>query len=157
MSPHPKAGDPSAGWLEGREHVLPVRIYYEDTDFTGVVYHANYLRYFERGRSDFFRLAGISHSEFLALPEPTAFSVIRIELDFKRAARIDDALHVRTTFDSVTGARLNISQRVTRDDELIAQAGLVAVCIDLKGRAIRPPRVMIERLSPLFAPDPATP
>ena len=146
--------EPSAGWLEGREHVLPVRIYYEDTDFTGVVYHANYLRYFERGRSDFFRIAGIRHTDFLALPEPTAFSVIRIELDFKRAARIDDALHVRTTFDSVTGARLHISQRITRGDELIAQAAVTAVCIDLKGRAIRPPRQMFERLGPFFAATP---
>jgi acyl-CoA thioester hydrolase len=148
MSEPPR--EPSAGWLEGREHCLPVRIYYEDTDFTGVVYHANYLRYFERGRSDFFRLVGISHSEFLALPEPTAFSVIRIELDFKRAARM-----VRPTYDSVTGARLNVSQRITRGDELIAQAAVTAVCIDLKGRAIRPPRQMFEKLSPLFAP--ATP
>jgi acyl-CoA thioester hydrolase len=154
MSASSKEGDPSAGWLEGREHCLAVRIYYEDTDFTGVVYHANYLRYFERGRSDFFRLAGISHSEFLALPEPTAFSVIRIELDFKRAARIDDALVVRTTYDSVTGARLNVSQRITRGDELIAQAAVTAVCIDLKGRAIRPPRQMFERLGPFFAATP---
>ena len=145
------SSEPSAGWLEGREHVLPVRIYYEDTDFTGVVYHANYLRYFERGRSDFFRLAGISHSDFLALPEPTAFSVIRIELDFKRAARIDDALLVRTSYDSITGARLNVSQAITRAGELIANAKVTAVCIDLKGSAIRPPRLMIERLSPLFA------
>jgi hypothetical protein len=54
---------PSAGVLEGREHLLPVRVYYEDTDFTGIVYHANYLRYFERGRSDFLRLMGVSHTE----------------------------------------------------------------------------------------------
>lgn len=146
--------EPSSGWLEGREHCLPVRIYYEDTDFTGVVYHANYLRYFERGRSDFFRLAGISHTEFLALPEPIAFSVIRIELDFKRAARIDDALLVRTTYDSVTGARLNVSQRIFRGDELIAQAAVTAVCIDLQGRAKRPPPMMAERLSPFFAATP---
>jgi acyl-CoA thioester hydrolase len=143
--------DPSAGWLEGREHVLPVRIYYEDTDFTGVVYHANYLRYFERGRSDFFRLVGISHTDFLALSDPIAFSVIRIELDFKRAARIDDALLVRTTYDSVTGARLNVSQRIFRGEALIAQAAVQAVCIDLKGRAKRPPREMLEALSPLFS------
>jgi len=148
------SSDPSAGWLEGREHVLPVRIYYEDTDFTGAVYHANYLRYFERGRSDFFRLAGISHTAFLALPEPTAFGIIRIELDFKRAARIDDALLVRTTYDSVTGARLSISQRIFRGEEPIASAAVTAVCIDLKGRARRPPREMLERLSPLFeSPD----
>jgi acyl-CoA thioester hydrolase len=143
---------PSAGRLEGREHLLPVRIYYEDTDFTGVVYHANYLRYFERGRSDFFRLAGISHSDFLELPEPTAFSIVRMEIDFRRAARIDDALLVRTTYDSIQGARLFVSQRITRGDELIAQAQVQAVCIDLKGRARRPPPQMVRLLQPLFAP-----
>jgi acyl-CoA thioester hydrolase len=143
---------PSAGWLEGREHLLPVRIYYEDTDFTGVVYHANYLRYFERGRSDFFRLVGISHSDFLELPEPTAFSIIRMEIDFRRAARIDDALLVRTTYDSIQGARLFITQRITRGEALIAEAEVQAVCIDLKGRARRPPPQMVRLLQPLFAP-----
>ena len=143
--------EPSSGWLEGREHVLPVRIYYEDTDFTGMVYHANYLRYFERGRSDFFRLAGISHTALLALPEPTAFTLVRLELDFKRAARIDDALWVRTAYDEVRGARLMVSQRIVRGDDLIAQARMQAVCINLAGRAIRPPPTMVEQLRPYFA------
>ena len=75
---------PSAGWLEGREHVLPVRIYYEDTDFTGVVYHANYLRYFERGRSDFLRVAGVGHADLLDRPDPAAFTVVKITVDFKK-------------------------------------------------------------------------
>ena len=144
-------GDPTSGWLDGREHVLPVRIYYEDTDFTGMVYHANYLRYFERGRSDFFRLAGISHTALLALAEPTAFTLVRVEIDYKRAARIDDALLVRTTYDAVQGARLMVSQRITRGEELIAQAQLQAVCIDMAGRAKRPPREMVELLRPYFA------
>ena len=143
--------EPSAGWLEGREHRLPVRIYYEDTDFTGMVYHANYLRYFERGRSDFFRIAGISHTALLALAEPTAFTLVRIELDFKQAARVDDALLVRTTYDTIAGARLMVSQRITRADELIAQAQVQAVCIDLRGRAKRPPPAMVELLRPYFA------
>ena len=143
---------PHTGFFVGREHRLPLRVYYEDTDFTGVVYHANYLRYFERGRSDFFRLVGISHTAFLNLPEPTAFSIIRIELDFKRAARIDDALLVRTNYDAVKGPRLMISQRITRGDELIAEAQVQAVCIDLKGRAKKPPREMMTLLSPLFVP-----
>ncbi|TAJ68540.1 MAG: YbgC/FadM family acyl-CoA thioesterase [Phenylobacterium sp.] len=143
--------EPSSGWLEGREHCLPVRIYYEDTDFTGMVYHANYLRYFERGRSDFFRVVGISHSALLALPEPTAFTIVRIELDYKRAARVDDALVVRTTYDDVKGPRLLVSQRITRGDELIAAAQVQAVCIDMKGRAIRPPRDMVDLLRPYFA------
>lgn len=143
--------EPSSGWLEGREHCLPVRIYYEDTDFTGMVYHANYLRYFERGRSDFFRVVGISHSALLALPEPTAFTIVRIELDYKRAARVDDALVVRTTYDEVRGPRLLVSQRITRGDEPIAAAQVQAVCIDMKGRAIRPPRDMVDLLRPYFA------
>ena len=143
--------EPSAGWLEGREHVLPVRIYYEDTDFTGMVYHANYLRYFERGRSDFFRIAGISHTALLNLAEPTAFTLVRIELDFRRAARVDDALLVRTTYDAMRGPRLMVSQRITRGEELIAEAQVQAVCIDLRGRAKKPPREMVELLRPYFA------
>ena len=142
--------EPSAGWLEGREHVLPVRIYYEDTDFTGVVYHANYLRYFERGRSDFLRLAGVSHQALLELPEPSAFTVTRIEVDFRRAARIDDALLIRTTYDSVKGPRLLISQRIVRGPELIAEAQVQAACIGLDGRARRPPPGLVEALKPLF-------
>lgn len=143
--------EPSAGWLEGREHVLPVRIYYEDTDFTGVVYHANYLRYFERGRSDFLRVCGIGHQALLELAEPAAFAVTHMAIDFKRAARIDDALHVRTTYDAVKGPRLFVSQRILRGQDLIAQASVEAACIGLDGRARRPPPGLVERLKPLFA------
>jgi acyl-CoA thioester hydrolase len=145
------SGGPSAGWLDGREHVLPVRIYYEDTDFTGVVYHANYLRYFERGRSDFLRLAGVSHQSLLELPDPAAFTVTKITVEFKRAARIDDALAVRTTYDAIRGARLMISQRIFRGDDLIATAGVEAACIGLDGRARRPPPGLAEALRPLFS------
>lgn len=145
---------PCAGWLVGREHQLPVRIYYEDTDFTGVVYHANYLRYFERGRSDFFRLVGVSHSSLLEQPAPSAFTITRITVDFKRAARIDDALLVRTTYDAMKGPRLFISQRITRAEELIATADVEAACIDLSGRAIRPPATLKAALGPLFFNSP---
>jgi acyl-CoA thioester hydrolase len=142
---------PSMGWLEGREHVLPVRIYYEDTDFTGVVYHANYLRYFERGRSDFLRLAGVSHQALLETPDPAAFTVTRIAVEFKAAARIDDALAVRTTYDAVRGPRLMISQRILRGRDLIATADVEAACIGLDGRARRPPPGLVVALKPLFA------
>lgn len=143
---------PSAGWLEGREHVLPVRIYYEDTDFTGMVYHANYLRYFERGRSDFLRLAGVSHQALLDLPEPAAFTITRVEIDYRRPARVDDALHVRTTYESVKGPRLFIRQRIVRGDELIAEAGVHAACIDGSGRARRPPTGLVDAIRPLLTP-----
>jgi len=141
---------PSAGWLEGREHVLPVRVYYEDTDFTGVVYHGNYVRFFERGRSDFLRVAGVSHAQLLAREDPAAFTVVRMEIDFKRPARIDDGLVVRTLYDSVKGPRLFISQRILRGEELICAAKVEAACIDLAGRPRKPPLGLLEALRPLF-------
>lgn len=152
MSPpsNPPTAEPSMGWLEGREHVLPVRIYYEDTDFTGVVYHANYLRYFERGRSDFLRLAGVSHQGLMQLPDPAAFTVTRISVEYKRAARVDDALLVRTTYDAVKGPRLMISQRIFRGGDLIATAEVEAACIALDGRPRRPPPGLLAALQPLF-------
>jgi acyl-CoA thioester hydrolase len=143
---------PSAGWFEGREHLLPVRVYYEDTDFTGVVYHANHARYLERGRSDFLRLAGISHTDLLAHDEPTAFVVTRLAIDFRAAARIDDALLVRTTYDAVRGPRLFISQRIVRGETVICEAEVQAACISLDGRARRPPKGMVETLTPWFTP-----
>jgi acyl-CoA thioester hydrolase len=144
---------PSAGWFEGREHRLPVRVYYEDTDFTGVVYHANYARYFERGRSDFLRLAGVHHSHLLTRTDPSAFVVTRLAMDFVKAARIDDALLVRTTYDTVRGPRMFITQCLTRDGELIARAQVEAACIALDGRPRRPSRDLVARLTPLLIPD----
>jgi len=144
---------PTAGVFIGREHCLPVRIYYEDTDFSGVVYHANYLRYFERGRSDFLRLAGVSHSDLLDGESPIAFVVTRMEIDFKRPARIDDALVVRTTYDRVKGPRLFVSQTITRGEELIAAAVVNAACIRLDGRPAKPPPGMADKLRPWFLPE----
>lgn len=142
---------PSAGAFEGREHRLPVRVYYEDTDFTGVVYHANYVRYFERGRSDFLRLIGIGHAALLERDDPAAFVITRLAVDFRRAARIDDALLVRTTYDRVRGPRLFIRQRITRGEETIAEAEVDAACIHLDGRPRRPPGGLAELLKPYLA------
>jgi acyl-CoA thioester hydrolase len=141
---------PSAGAFHGREHRLPVRVYYEDTDFTGVVYHANYLRYFERGRSDFLRLAGSAHVDLLGVESPIAFVVTRMEIDFQRPARIDDALVVSTTYDAVRGARFSISQRLTRGEEPIAAAQVSVASIDLSGRPRRPPPDLMARLQPFL-------
>ena len=142
--------EPTAGFIDGREHLLPVRVYYEDTDFTGVVYHANYLRYFERGRSDFLRLMGVSHTELRARAEPVAFVVRRMEVDFVRAARIDDALVVRTVYDRLQGPRIHIVQRIERRREQgaeeIASAMVEVVCIRLDGRPVRPPADILQAL-----------
>ncbi len=145
---------PSAGWFAGRIHFLPVRVYYEDTDFTGVVYHANHVRYFERGRSDFLRLAGIGHAELLDRDDPAAFVVTRLIIDYKKPARIDDALLVRTTYDVFRGAKLEVSQAILRGDEVIATAEVHAGCIALSGRPRRPPSVLIEKLTGFLKPTP---
>jgi len=147
---------PSPGRFEGREHQLAVRVYYEDTDFTGVVYHANHVRYFERGRSDYLRLIGAGHAELLARPDPCAFVVTRLSIEYERAARIDDALVVRTTWDTLKGPRMYISQRLTRGEATIATAALEAACITADGRPRRPPPDLVERLTPyLLKPSPS--
>ena len=137
---------PTAGRFEGREHFLPVRVYYEDTDFTGVVYHANYVRYFERGRSDFLRLAGVGHADLLDREDPAAFVVTSLKIDFKRPGRIDDALVVKTTYDVFKGAKLEVSQVLMRGDTLLATAEVHAACIHLDGRPRRPPNILMEKL-----------
>lgn len=145
--------EPSAGRFDGRAHYLPVRIYYEDTDFTGVVYHANYLRYFERGRSDFLRLAGVHHSELLAGAEPIGFAVNRITLEFQRPARIDDALTVKTVFETMRGPRIFIAQVLEKGGEALVRAEVEVCCISLTGRPRKPPAVLLERLKPFLAPS----
>ncbi len=141
---------PSAGRFEGRGHFLPARVYYEDTDFTGVVYHANYLRFFERGRSDFLRLAGVHHKELLEAPEPIGFAVNKMTLEFLRAARIDDALVVRTVFEATRGPRIFIAQQLTRGEAVLVKAQVEVCCISLTGRPRKPPAVLLERLKPFL-------
>ncbi|WP_426040021.1 YbgC/FadM family acyl-CoA thioesterase [Brevundimonas sp. TWP2-3-4b1] len=142
---------PTAGRFEGRAHLLPLRVYYEDTDFTGVVYHANYVRYFERGRSDFLRLAGIGHAQLLEIDPPLAFVVAEMKLQFVKPARIDDALVVRTTYDAIKGVRLMISQVIERDGQALCRADVTAVCIHLDGRPRRPTRALVEAVTPWLA------
>ena len=138
---------PTTGVIQDGEHLLPVRVYYEDTDFTGVVYHANYLRYFERGRSDFLRMRGISHTELRARDEPIAFVVRRMEIDFAKAARVDDALVVRTRYENLKGPRVHIRQQLERDGGIIASAQVEVVCIRLDGRPVKPPGDIVAALS----------
>ena len=140
--------EPSAGIFVGREHRLAVRVYYEDTDFTGVVYHGAYVRFFERGRSDGLRVAGVMHADLLAAADPAAFTVTRLAIDFVRAARIDDALIVRTLFEQVKGPRLIIRQSITRGEEIISHAEVEAACIRPDGRVRRPPPELAGRLAP---------
>ena len=142
---------PTAGRFEGREHILPVRVYYEDTDFTGLVYHGNYVRFFERGRSDFLRLVSSGHAELLDRDDPLAFVVTRMDIRFLKPARIDDALVVRTAYEAVKGPRLIIRQSIMRGEQTLCEADVEAASIDLNGRPRRPPRAMAEALGPWLA------
>ena len=142
---------PTAGRFEGREHRLPIRVYYEDTDFTGLVYHANYVRYFERGRSDCLRLMGIGHAELLDGDKPMAFVVSKMGLSFLKPARIDDQLVVRTCYDAVKGPRLLISQAVTRGDDVLCRAEVEVVCIHMDGRPRRPTPALRDKIGPWLA------
>lgn len=142
---------PTAGRFDGLKHLLPARVYYEDTDFTGVVYHANYLRYFERGRSDFLRAIGIGHVDLLESDEPTAFAVSRMDVRFLKPARIDDALVVRTEYGEVRGPRLFVRQAILRGAETLCEADVEAVCIRPDGRPKRPPRALVDKVRPWLA------
>lgn len=140
--------EPTMGWFDGREHHYPLRVFYEDTDFTGIVYYANYLRFFERARSSYFRLVGFNHSDLWDADDPLAFAIRKIELDYKKPARVDDHLTIVTTYDRFKGARLWVSQACYRGDELLVTAVSEAASITPEGRPKRPPKEMLERLKP---------
>jgi acyl-CoA thioester hydrolase len=146
-SPHPDplpAGERDrwpdlAGRIEGDTHVLPVRVYFEDTDFGGVVYHANFLKFCERGRSDFIRLLGIHHQD-LADPnagEPSVFVVRRIEIDYLRPGRLDDVLEVATRCTGIGAASLVLSQEVRRGKDVLASAKVTVVLVSASGKPQR--------------------
>ena len=128
-----------AGRIEGETHILPVRVYFEDTDFTGLVYHANFLKFCERGRSDFIRLLGIDHRS-LANPKegkPAVFVVRRIEIDYLKPARIDEVLEVVTRCAEIGGAKLVLSQEVCRDGVALARLKVSVVLVSEVGKPQR--------------------
>lgn len=146
-----------AGRLHGDRHVLPVRVYYEDTDFSGVAYHGAYVRFLERGRSDFLRLLGV-HQGALHGSESVAFAVRSMTLDFPRAARIDDVLEVTTRVDEVGGATVTLGQRIVRGEEVIVDAS-VRVALVGGGKPRRLPaglRQAFLSLSAVSATDPSS-
>jgi acyl-CoA thioester hydrolase len=126
-------------------HLLPVRVYYEDTDFSGVVYHASYLRFMERGRTELLRDLGVAHSELFEGDVPLALAVRRMGIDFLRAAVMDDELIVETTPVIVRGASMELSQRVLRAGEVLVTAEVTVACVG-GGRARRIPDALRRRL-----------
>src|SRR5689334_22544200 len=141
----------ASGRFEGKVHVLPIRIYYEDTDLSGIVYHANYLRYMERGRSEFFRAAGIVRLAQLEQPEPTAWTLRRVELEYLRPARLDDLIEVHTRATSLSGARMTAEQNIFCKDVQLTRGQVEACIITLDGKPRRIPLTIREKLSPFAA------
>jgi acyl-CoA thioester hydrolase len=131
------------GEIRDGQHVLTVRVYYEDTDFTGVVYHANYLRYMERGRTNYLRLLGTDHRALFEETEQEApgfaFVVRSMNIDFLKPARMDDVLETLTEPAEVKGASITLRQRIMRDSELLVEAA-VRVAFVSGGRARPIPR-----------------
>lgn len=135
------------GKIDNGVHHLMVRVYYADTDFSGVVYHGRYLEFFERGRTEFLRLSDIHHHIMAeAGPnEAVAWIVRRMSLDFIKPAKIDDALCIETSIAHVSAARIKMHQRILRGDQLLVEAQVEAAIINANGRPRRLPLVWIER------------
>jgi acyl-CoA thioester hydrolase len=136
------------GRFEGRTHILPIRIYYEDTDLSGVVYHANYLRYMERGRMEFFRMAGITRMAALDEAEPMAWTLRHASLEFFRPARLEDQLEVHTTCPHLSGARMQADQKIYAGGVLLVHGKVEACVMTLTGKPRRIPASVREKLLP---------
>jgi len=124
----------------GRRHVLPVRVYFEDTDFSRLAYHASYVRWFERGRSDFLRLAGNDHRELFegrAGREPAAFVVRRLNIEYLKPAHIDEVLEVATRVGEIGAAHMMLDQRITREGRELCRADVMVVLVSISGKPMR--------------------
>jgi acyl-CoA thioester hydrolase len=124
----------------GRRHRLPIRVYFEDTDFSGLVYHGSYVRWCERGRSDFLRLLGNdlrTLMEGASGREPAAFVVRRMTLEFLKPARIDEILEVETRVAELGAASLVLDQRIVRGDVEVFQARVTVVLVSVSGKPLR--------------------
>jgi acyl-CoA thioester hydrolase len=133
-------------------HRLSVRVYYEDTDFSGVVYHASYLRFLERGRTESLRAAGVDQSMLHAEGKGLFFAVRRMTIDYIRPARMDDVLTIETTTTDVRGATLDVEQRILRGDAVLITATVLVASL-AAGRPVRIPDALRTRL---MAKDPDT-
>jgi len=119
-------------------HELAVRVYYEDTDAAGIVYHANYLKFAERGRTELLRSLGFDHRH-LAQAHGLVFAVARCAIDFMRPARLDDLLHVRTEVAGLGGAKLELVQTVLRAGDPVARLRMTLAVVD--AATLRPTRL----------------
>ncbi len=140
---------PTSGSIDdaAREHVFPVRVYYEDTDAAGIVYYVNYLKFAERARTEMLRLLGRQQQAMME-KDGVAFAVKSARIEYFRPARLDDALEVRTGLVEVAGASLKVRQRIFRSGELLADMLIRLAVMDRHGRPTRLPADIRAALAP---------
>ena len=144
--------EPSAGTLSDHRHLLAVRVYFEDTDASGIVYHASYLKFFERGRTDFLRLLGVHQGERLTPGSLDGYFAVRsMEIEFLRPAFLDDALVVSSGLEELRGASLVIDQAITRRGEPLAAARVKVALLGPKGHPQRLSAALRDKMLPYLA------
>ena len=129
---------PTSGHIAGGVHVLPLRIYYEDTDAAGIVYYANWLRFLERGRTELLRLLGQEHSA-LRDERGVNWVVRRCTIDYLKPARLDETVEILTGCSELRGASLHMLQEARRGEDTLVRADLLIACMDEDGRPMRLP------------------
>jgi acyl-CoA thioester hydrolase len=129
---------PTTGRIEGGRHILPLRIYYEDTDAQGIVYYANWLRFLERGRTELLRMIGLEHSALQAA-SGINWVVRRCTIDYLKPARLDETVDIVTACGEMRGASLDMIQEARRGAELLVRAELLVACMGESGRPARLP------------------
>jgi acyl-CoA thioester hydrolase len=136
-----------SGELTEAGHRLVQRVYYEDTDFSGVVYHARYLHFLERGRTDYLRLLGVEQGSLVLEEdrEGLVFVVHRMEIDFKAPARMDDILTILTSTEKAGGAKMILNQEIRRGEQLLIAARVIIAVINAQGRPRRLPEALATR------------
>ncbi len=142
---------PGSGWTESdrRVHVYPLRVFFEDTDAMGIVYHANYLKFAERARTEMLRLLGTGQRALME-DNGVGFSVRRCDVEFIAPARLDDVLEVHTSLLKLGGASLRIVQTIRRGEDDLTRLTLKIACVSDKGRAARLPDELREAFGPLL-------
>ncbi|MBC7985755.1 MAG: YbgC/FadM family acyl-CoA thioesterase [Sphingomonadaceae bacterium] len=148
----PRDDAPHTGYFKDGAHRFAVRVYFEDTDLTGIVYHANYLRFMERARSDMLRLAGIDQRAVHAGGEG-AYAVVALAIRYRNPARLDDALVVVSGIADIRAASCVIQQRVMRGQAILTEAEVTAALVSPEGRPLRQPRHWVDAFKRLQAGD----
>jgi acyl-CoA thioester hydrolase len=141
-----------SGAVSGGVHRFPVRVYFEDTDTARMVYHANYLRFMERARTELLRLIGVSQSASMSgeAGDVLGFAVKSCSVEFRTPARLDDLLEVRTVNNGVGAAYIDFGQDIWRDETPIAEAQVRVVCLDHRGKPRRQPAELVSRLKTML-------